>query len=279
MRYPITPAAIRLAVPRHADPTAAAAALDAACARYGVTTRASVAMLIAQLAHESQIMPISENLWYTASRIQQVWPSRFPTVRSADPYAQNPQALANKVYGGRMGNTGRNDGWMYRGRSYIQVTGRDMYRAIGQAIGLDLEGNPDLLLTHKASALAALEVCKRKGLLTLLGSGDVQAVTRAINGGYNGLADRQALYGRLIRALPPEQTHSASVSSVFLTHAGEPPRRELWDGKPGSVYGGHALDVGFFERLRTLYPKPGTYPHGGVSVTVAEDGALILTRT
>lgn len=92
------------------------------------------AYVLATAFHETggKMQPIAENLNYTsASRIRQVWPSRFASVTAAQPYVRNPQALANKVYGGRMGNTGANDGWLYRGRALAQITGKDNYKKYG----------------------------------------------------------------------------------------------------------------------------------------------------
>lgn len=88
----------------------------------------------------SALKPISENMNYTADRIRQVWPSRFASVAAAKPYAKNPQKLANKVYGGRMGNTAADDGWRYRGRGLVQITGKDNYTKFGIA------ANPDKAL-------------------------------------------------------------------------------------------------------------------------------------
>lgn len=101
-----------------------------------------LAAILAEVYHETggTMQPVEENLNYSAKRLTQVWPGRFPTIASAQPYANNPQKLANKVYGGRMGNTGPNDGWMFRGRGLPQITGRDNYRRAG------IEGNPDKAL-------------------------------------------------------------------------------------------------------------------------------------
>lgn len=101
------------------------------------------AYVLATAFHETggKMQPIEENLNYTsAARIRQVWPSRFASVAAAQPFVRNPQALANKVYGGRMGNTGANDGWLYRGRGLVQITGRDNYKKYG------LGDNPDAAL-------------------------------------------------------------------------------------------------------------------------------------
>lgn len=112
---------------------------------YGSEQNLSIFHLAAVLAeawHEtgSTMEPISENLNYSAKRITQVWPSRFPTIKDATPYANNPQKLANKVYGGRNGNTGHDDGWRYRGRGLAQITFKDNYAKFG------LQDNPEKAL-------------------------------------------------------------------------------------------------------------------------------------
>lgn len=95
--------------------------------------------------------PRAENMNYSADRIRQVWPRNSGAVR----YAGNPQGLANYIYGTVNGNRGGNDGWNYRGKGFNQLTGRANYRDIGRKIGVDLEGNPDLLLTDKNVAVKA----------------------------------------------------------------------------------------------------------------------------
>lgn len=94
-----------------------------------------LAYILATAHHETgaRFAPVQENLNYSAKRLTQVWPSRFPTIAAATPYANNPRALANKVYGGRMGNTGPDDGWLYRGRGLVQITGKDNYAKYGLA--------------------------------------------------------------------------------------------------------------------------------------------------
>lgn len=109
-----------------------------------------LAYILATAKHEpgEDMTPRSENLFYsTPGRIRDVWKSRFPSVASAAPYVKNPRALANKVYNGRMGNRpGTDDGWTYRGRCFVQLTGRDNYERAGKELGIDLLGNPDRAL-------------------------------------------------------------------------------------------------------------------------------------
>lgn len=100
---------------------------------------------LGNIIHESSHLErLEENLNYSAKRLTEVWPSRFPSIEAAQPFANNPRALANKVYGGRMGNTRPDDGWLYRGRGPIQITGRDNYERVGNLMGQDLLGIPDL---------------------------------------------------------------------------------------------------------------------------------------
>lgn len=114
------------------------------------------AYILATAYHETGLAmsPNVESLNYTsAARIRAVWPSRFASVAAAQPYVRNPKALANKVYNGRMGNrSGTDDGWDYRGRGQVHLTGRDNYKKASAATGLDLVGSPDLALRRDVSA-------------------------------------------------------------------------------------------------------------------------------
>lgn len=152
-----------------------------------------LAYFLAQLGHESNGLTVrEENLNYSATRLTQVWPSRFPTLEVAKKYENNPEKLGNFVYGGRMGNVDEGDGYKYRGRGYIQLTGRDTYRKIGQMTGLDLEKNPDLASQPGNAAKIACAFWTSKNINPACDDGDFTTVTKLINGGTNGLADRQA---------------------------------------------------------------------------------------
>lgn len=123
-----------------------------------------LAYALATTFHETggAMQPIVENLTYsTAARIRAVWPSRFPTEASARPFVRNAQALANKVYGGRLGNTGANDGWLYRGRGYVQITGKANYQKATRklkAMGYDVDfvTDPDSVRTLVYSSIILL---------------------------------------------------------------------------------------------------------------------------
>lgn len=132
-----------------------------------LTTRLRMEHFLAQTAHESGgYTRFEEALNYSAPRLRSVWPRRFKTDRAARRYAGKPRALAKRVYSGRMGNDQLGDGWRYRGRGPMQVTGRDMYRDVGALIGVDLMANPDLLFPAsdrlaRGSGCLAPETSKR----------------------------------------------------------------------------------------------------------------------
>lgn len=159
-----------------------------------------LACFLGQVLHESgKLERVEEGLSYSAARLVQVWPKRFPTIESAELYERNPEALANKVYGGRMGNTRPGDGYRYRGRGLLQVTGRDNYRAISKTAGVDLEASPELL-SEPAWALRASVAWWRQNV-PAAAVGDVERVTRIVNGGTHGLDDRKRLTELAERAL------------------------------------------------------------------------------
>lgn len=173
---------------------------------HGITSRVRLCHFMAQVSHECGGGTIAEeNLYYSAVRMTQVWPSRFRTVAAAAPYAQNGRALANKVYNGRMGNRpGTDDGWNYRGRGLIQITGRDGYAQVGKIAGLDLVGNPSLANEPANLLPVAAAFWTWKGLnkrATDTSDAALIATTKIINGGTNGLADRRSWFFKWHREL------------------------------------------------------------------------------
>jgi putative chitinase len=161
--------------------------------KYDISTPKRQAYFIGQCMHESGgFKQLKENLNYSAKGLIATWPSRFPDIDTAEKYERNPEKIANKVYAGRMGNTEDGDGAKYIGRGLIQLTGKENYANCGNAIGVDLVANPDLLSTPKYAALSAGWFWNRKGLNALADADDIDTITKRINGGLIGLADRKA---------------------------------------------------------------------------------------
>jgi putative chitinase len=147
---------------------------------------------LGQILHESHgLSQFCENLNYSPERLCQVWSSRFPTLADARPYARNPEALANKVYGGRMGNVEPGDGWRFRGRAPIQITGRANYAFVGDLMGQDLTVMPELLEQPRFALEACILWWEDRIPDSMLG--DPEKVTKRVNGGLIGLADREYL--------------------------------------------------------------------------------------
>lgn len=168
-------------------------ALNNALERWDINTPQRAAMFLAQVAHESGgFRTLVESLHYSATRLLQVWPSRF-TPTDAAAMAFDERAIAERAYGGRLGNgpEGSGDGYNYRGRGLIQLTGRDNYTRCGAALGLDLVGHPELLEQPEYAAQSAGWFWAGRGCNELADAGDYLGITRRINGGTNGQADRE----------------------------------------------------------------------------------------
>jgi putative chitinase len=155
---------------------------------------------LGQILHESGMLTtFTENLNYSAERLCVVWPARFPTLADARPYAHNPEALANRVYGGRLGNTEPGDGWRYRGRSPIQLTGKDNYARVGVLMGQDLVTMPELLEQPRFALEACIHWWEDRIPDSMVG--DVAKVSTRVNGGLIGLVDRERLTQAATEAL------------------------------------------------------------------------------
>ena len=170
--------------------------------KYDIDTPKRQAAFIGQCAVESaNFTRLQENLNYSAQRLTQVWPSRFPNISMAEPYANNPEKLADFVYAGRMGNLQDGDGWKFHGRGLIQLTGRENYANCGSGIGVDLIDNPDLLLTPQYTVLSAGWYWNKKGLNALADTQEYGAMTKRINGGLTGLDERIAKITKALQVL------------------------------------------------------------------------------
>ena len=162
--------------------------------KYEINTPQRQAAFIGQCAHESgNFKVLQENLNYSAKGLMATWSSRFPDMDTAERYERQPEKIANKVYArADMGNTDDGDGWKYRGRGVIQLTGKNNYRTCGEALGLDLVVNPDLILEPQYACLSAGWFWNKRGLNTLADANDIETITKRVNGGLHGLLDRQA---------------------------------------------------------------------------------------
>jgi putative chitinase len=164
--------------------------------KFGINTPLRVAHFLAQCGHESGGFRVTqENLNYSAKGLNGIFKKYFPTEASAAAYARQPQKIANKVYANRManGSEASGDGYKFRGRGYIQLTGRDNYTQFGKAIGVDIPSNPDVVASTYALASAAW-FWSKNGLNKLADAGAsdtaVTSITKRVNGGTIGLADR-----------------------------------------------------------------------------------------
>jgi len=163
---------------------------------FSINTPLRVAHFLAQCDHESGgFTLVRENLNYSVKGLMSVFGKYFPTIEIAGQYARQPEKIANRVYADRMGNgdEASGDGWKYRGRGYIQLTGHDNYEAFGEEIGVDLSENTDLVATDYP-LLSAAWFFKKNSILVICDRGSgldvVTSVTKRVNGGTNGLDQR-----------------------------------------------------------------------------------------
>ncbi|MFU4336689.1 glycoside hydrolase family 19 protein [Pseudomonas aeruginosa] len=177
-------------------------ALNRGMTRFDITSPVRAAAFLAQVGHESaQLTHLVENLNYSAQGLAATWPSRYLGADGqpntlAQRLARKPRAIANNAYASRNGNgdEASGDGWCYRGRGLLQITGRANYRAAGAGLGQPLEAEPELLEQPEWAAISAAWWWASHGLNDLADRGEFAAITRRINGGTNGQAERLALW-------------------------------------------------------------------------------------
>jgi putative chitinase len=165
--------------------------------KFGIDGPLRLSHFLSQCAHESgNFKFLKENLNYSADGLRKVFPKYFPTLEAANKYAKQPEKIANKVYGSRMGNgdEASGDGFKFRGRGYIQLTGKDNYAAFDKFVDDDIMADPDLVATKYPLTSAAFFFHKNN-LWSVCDKGHshdvVVSVTKRVNGGINGLDDRQ----------------------------------------------------------------------------------------
>jgi len=170
------------------------AALEQLLDDYDINTPLRVAHFIAQCAHESgNFVFIKENLNYKAASLMTVFKKYFPTADLAKQYEKRPEMIANRVYANRMGNgdEASGDGWRYCGRGLIQLTGRDNYTFFAGSLNITVEEASEYLATFEGAAQSACWFWEQNKLNRFADANDVKGLTRAINGGYIGLSDRE----------------------------------------------------------------------------------------
>jgi putative chitinase len=176
--------------------------INQALKKYALDSNRRIAAFIGQCQHESgNFKFVKENLNYSAESLMKTWPSRFPDLDTANQYAHNQEKIANKVYAGRMGNTEDGDGFKYIGRGVIQITGKDNYKNCGEALGLDLLDNPDLISEPNGAVLSAGWFWNKHGLNILADAQDYTNMTKRINGGILGLDDRVMKINKVLDVL------------------------------------------------------------------------------
>lgn len=184
--HAIAPTASNEVVDRYVDP------LNKTMARYQISTPLRIAHFLSQLAHESgEFRFTAENLNYSAAGLMATFPSYFNDLKQAANYANKPAEIANIVYGGRMGNNSPGDGWKYKGRGLIGITGKKNYADLSKDISIDFVAKPQLLEGAEFAALSAGWFWNKYGINVMADNDDLLAVTKRINGGTIGLNSRK----------------------------------------------------------------------------------------
>jgi putative chitinase len=172
--------------------------------KYEIDTPNRIAGFLAQTGHESvNYTSLKENLNYSAERLTVVFKKYFPTIESATPYNRNPEKIANKVYGNRMGNGAElsGEGYKFRGRGAIQLTGKNNYTKFAESIGMSLDDTVSYCETLKGALESACWFWSTNNINHFCDADDIIGMTKAINGGLIGLDDRAQRYELVKRIL------------------------------------------------------------------------------
>jgi putative chitinase len=226
----LTEAQLAAMIPTNKEVAEWCAALNEMLPKYNITTDKRIAGFISQCAHESMdFRVLQENLNYKEATLLKVFPRYFgPGKENAAEYAGKPEKIANYVYmdknrskGGALGNVKDGDGWLFSGKGLKQVTGRANTTAFGKTVGMTAEEAAAYLLTKKGALESALWFWNSRNLNEVADTGDQVRLTKIINGGDIGLADRQARYARAMAALGGKiETPAPSASSSSSSASG-----------------------------------------------------------
>lgn len=195
---------LRQLIPRNKHVTYWHHALEQLLPDYGIDTEKRIAAFVAQCAHESgEFTMIKENLNYRWETLRRIFPKYFPNDELAKQFAGKPEAIANKVYANRMGNgdEASGDGYRYSGRGLIQLTGKDNYFWFAESIGISAEEASEYMSTFEGAAQSACWFWETNNLNRWADVGDIEKMTKIINGGVIGLADRIKHYNHALHIL------------------------------------------------------------------------------
>ena len=179
-------------------------ALEQLLPDYGIDTDKRIAAFVAQCAHESgEFTMIKENLNYRWETLRKIFPKYFPTDELAKQFAQKPEAIANKVYANRMGNgdEASGDGYRYSGRGLIQLTGKDNNFWFAESISISPEEDSEYMATFEGASQSACWFWETNNLNKWADQGDIETLTRKINGGTIGIEDRKKHYAHALHVL------------------------------------------------------------------------------
>lgn len=199
----LTPQKLALLIPSNKEADSWCELLNKHLPEHYVDTVERVASFIAQCAHESrEFTRLTEDLRYRASALQAIWPSRFDE-KTAEQYQFKQEMIANRAYANKLGNGSEatGDGWRYRGRGLIQLTGKVNYKGFADSLGITLEEAVSLAQTKDGAVQCACYFWTRENLNQFADSGDIIAQTRRINAKLLGLKERQARYNHAVRVL------------------------------------------------------------------------------
>ena len=240
----ITEAQLAVMIPTNKEVGEWCAALNEMLPKYGITTDKRIAGFISQCAHESMdFRVLEENLNYKEATLLKVFPRYFgPGKENAAEYAGNPQKIANYVYmdknrskSGALGNHKENDGFAMRGKGLKQVTGRANHEAFGKTVGMTAEEAAVYLLTKKGALESALWFWGSRNLNDVADTGDVVKLTKIINGGDIGLADRQARYAKAMAALGGKVSAPAPAQAAPTSAPASAGNETLKRGSTGAL--------------------------------------------
>jgi putative chitinase len=205
----------------NADAAAWADAAMEILPKYEINTPNRIAGFFAQTCHESMnFTALSENLSYRAETLEKLFSKYFSKAgRNAADYSKQPEKIANIIYGGRMGNVQEGDGYRFRGRGVIQLTGRDNYTAFGKSVGMSPEQVIDYVQTKKGALESACWYWNSRKINTACDNNDIVLMTKLVNGGTIGLEDRRKHYEQALAvlggAVPAPIANAAAIPGVL----------------------------------------------------------------